>query len=309
MKTSKEGLRLITQREGKIMHVYRDSKGLPTAGVGHLILASEHAKYPVGKAITQAENDAWLAQDLGECEDTINGLGVKLKQNEFDALVSLAFNIGVHGFANSTVAKRLKVGNHPAAAEAILLWAKPPEIKGRRRGEYHQFLTPYKDSGTAAPAIIPPADTSANTLSDEQPITATTPSVPDIVGSVNVDIPAANDDQQAVETSVNVTSSQTPAPTDVSIKAESSSWKTTIGAVLTALYGYYKLAKEDFGNLLDTATGALDAHMVANLAIGATLIALAYILYNKSQQRANDRNLALIKAAADPSLNTVSLAK
>lgn len=143
MRTSKEGLRLITQREGKILHVYRDSKGLPTAGVGHLLLPDEKKAMPVGTKITQQQCDEWLAADLKECEDAVNGLGVKLTQNEFDALVSLTLNIGVGGFNRSTVARRLKAGDHKAAAEAILLWDKPKEIQGRRRGEYHQFKTPY----------------------------------------------------------------------------------------------------------------------------------------------------------------------
>jgi lysozyme len=149
MKTSAFGIKAIAKREGTILHVYKDSKGLPTAGVGHLITASEKAEYPVGKHITQAQSDQWLAADLKECEDAVNSLGVSLKQNEFDALVSLAFNIGVAGFKRSTVARRLKAGDKKGAAEAILMWNKPPEIQGRRRTEYNQFLTPYKISAAA----------------------------------------------------------------------------------------------------------------------------------------------------------------
>ncbi len=150
MKTSPFGIKKIAAREGTILHVYKDSKGLPTAGVGHLIKPDEHAEFPLNKKITQAQSDNWLADDLKECEDAVNTLGVKLTQNEFDALVSLAFNIGVAGFKKSTVARRLKAGDKKGAAEAILLWNKPPEIQGRRRTEYNQFLTPYKDSAVAA---------------------------------------------------------------------------------------------------------------------------------------------------------------
>jgi len=160
VRTSPIGVKKIAAREGTILHVYKDSKGLPTAGVGHLITAAEKKDYPVGRHITQAESDAWLAADLKECEDAVNALDVKLKQNEFDALVSLAFNIGVGaasgphkgGFLGSTVVRRLKAGDKPGAAKAILLWNKPPEIQGRRRTEYNQFLTPYKDSAAVQTA-------------------------------------------------------------------------------------------------------------------------------------------------------------
>src|SRR4051812_4489701 len=132
MKTSREGLRLITQREGKILHVYKDSQGYPTAGVGHLLTPAEKRAMPVGTKITQQQCDNWLEDDLAECEEVINSLGVKLSQNEFDALASLAFNIGVGnrktgkgGLIGSTVVRRLRAGDHRAAAEAILLWNKP----------------------------------------------------------------------------------------------------------------------------------------------------------------------------------------
>lgn len=175
MKPSKEGLRLITQREGRILHVYKDSKGLPTAGVGHLLTAEEKKAMPVGTKITQEQCDAWLIKDLKECEDAVNGLGVSLKQNEFDALVSLAFNIGVAGFARSTTARRLKAGNKAGAAEAILLWNKPPEIQGRRRGEYHQFLTPYRSSDSASSKD---KGASAATATDSNPPVEQPPIIP-----------------------------------------------------------------------------------------------------------------------------------
>jgi lysozyme len=169
MKTSAFGIKAIAKREGTILHVYKDSKGLPTAGVGHLITAAEKAEYPVGKHITQAQSDQWLAADLKECEDAVNSLGVSLKQNEFDALVSLTFNIGVAGFKRSTVARRLRAGDKKGAAEAILMWNKPPEIQGRRRTEYNQFLTPYKVSAAADQDLQPNgavSDATSNPLSD-----------------------------------------------------------------------------------------------------------------------------------------------
>lgn len=169
MRISSRGLKLIEKREGVVLHVYKDTKGLPTAGVGHLLTASERAQYPVGTKITQAQSDAWLSVDLKESEDAVNSLGVDLTQNQYDALVSLTFNIGVGGFRKSTVARRLKAGNVQGAAEAILLWNKPPEIQGRRRGEYNQFKTPYIGStGSAAAPVVTPSVQGESITSDGQ---------------------------------------------------------------------------------------------------------------------------------------------
>jgi GH24 family phage-related lysozyme (muramidase) len=159
MKTSEYGLHLITQREGEILHVYKDSQGYPTAGVGHLLSVAEKQRFPVGTKITQKQSDDWLREDVKEAEDAVNSaVLVPLQQNEFDALVSLTINIGVHGFKTSTIVRRLSAGDKHAAAEAILLWSKPPEIQGRRRTEYKQFKTPYTHGEIPSVAINPAGD-------------------------------------------------------------------------------------------------------------------------------------------------------
>ena len=63
-----------------------------------------------------------------------------LKQHQFDALVSLAFNIGTGGFRRSTVVKRLNAGDFRGAADAILMWDKPSILIPRRRRERELFL-------------------------------------------------------------------------------------------------------------------------------------------------------------------------
>lgn len=172
MRISLRGIKLIAQREGAILHVYKDSKGLPTAGVGHLITEAEHAEFPVGKKVSQDQSDTWLAADLKECEDAINeSIKPKLEQHEFDALASLAFNIGVNGFKKSSVVRNLNRGDMVAGAKAILLWDQPPEIRGRRRGEYNQFLTPYPIS-----AQVPAVDLKSDgSIANNPPVNPTQP--------------------------------------------------------------------------------------------------------------------------------------
>lgn len=144
MRMSAAGRAALIAREGKRLKAYKDSVGVWTIGVGH----TSAAGLPIvtaGLTITDAECDAILARDLVQYEAAVNKVGAALSQKSFDALVSLAFNIGAPSFSRSTVAKRLKAGDMQGAASAILLWNKPPEIKKRRRGEYDQFRAGLAD--------------------------------------------------------------------------------------------------------------------------------------------------------------------
>src|SRR5690348_9873974 len=106
MKTSPHGIKLLENREGVRLTVYKDSKGIPTVGVGHVVLPEDGLK--LGDKITQAQCDAFLAHDLGKCENAVNGaVKVPMTQNQFDAMVSFAFNIGVEGFKTSSVVRKL----------------------------------------------------------------------------------------------------------------------------------------------------------------------------------------------------------
>lgn len=155
MKMSAEGRRRLTQREGVRLNAYRDSVGVWTIGIGHTAAAGDPRPYP-GMRITAAEADAILSRDLVQYENAVSeAVKVQLTQYEFDALVSFCFNIGTGGLRRSTCVRMLNMGKRLAAADAMLMWDRPPEIIGRRRSERAQFLTPYT---VAAP---PPATKSA----------------------------------------------------------------------------------------------------------------------------------------------------
>lgn len=142
MKMSTRGRKLLIQREGCILKTYFDSVGVATIGCGHTTAAGP----PIvteGMTITAQEADEILSRDLAKFEGYVsNALNVPVTQNEYDALVSICFNVGPK-FAQSTCIKKLNAGDRAGAAEAIMLWNKPPEIIGRRRSEYNQFKTPY----------------------------------------------------------------------------------------------------------------------------------------------------------------------
>lgn len=138
MKTSPQGREAITQREGLRLKAYRDSRGIATIGVGH---AFGPPVVRMGQVITRERADAILSGDLGRFEAAVTGaVKVALTQNQFDACVSLAFNIGERGFAGSTVVHRLNQKDYKGAADAFLMWERPPELKSRRESERLQFL-------------------------------------------------------------------------------------------------------------------------------------------------------------------------
>lgn len=137
------GRLLLSQREGIRLHAYRDSKGIPTIGVGHTSAAGD-PHVSMGMEITAAACDEILSRDLGKFEDALNhAITVSVADHEFDALLSIMFNVGPK-FSASTCIRRLNVGDRKGAAEAILMWEQPPAIIGRRHTEYVQFITPYQ---------------------------------------------------------------------------------------------------------------------------------------------------------------------
>ena len=143
MKTTASGRALIEAREGIRLKAYRDAVGIWTIGVGHTSAAGPPAVV-AGLSITPAQAGDILAQDLAQFERAVEAaVAVPLADHEFDALVSLAFNIGAEAFSRSTLVRRLNAGDRAGAAEAFLMWANAggkPILLGRRKAERKQFL-------------------------------------------------------------------------------------------------------------------------------------------------------------------------
>ncbi|TXN19251.1 lysozyme, partial [Methylobacterium sp. WL9] len=132
------GIAALKAREGVRLGAYRDSVGVPTIGYGHT------KGVRLGQRITQAEADALFLEDLAShALPILSCIAVPVAEHERDALISIAFNIGVGGFRASGFLRRLNAGDRAGAAEAILAWRRPPEILSRRQAEYDQFRTPY----------------------------------------------------------------------------------------------------------------------------------------------------------------------
>ena len=107
MKTSFIGRNLIKTFEGYRENAYLDPVGIWTIGYGHTGGVQE------GDTVTEKDADILLQQDLKAAEDTVNATGLKLSQLQFDALVSLVYNIGSGNFQSSTLLKLLGQSTKP----------------------------------------------------------------------------------------------------------------------------------------------------------------------------------------------------
>lgn len=106
MKMSEKGLAFLRQMEGVRYEAYKDSVGIPTIGVGHT-----GPDVFMGQKIDDAEVNRLLAGDVRKAEQAVsNYVTVPMTQDQFDALVSFTFNVGVGAFWKSTLLKKINAG-------------------------------------------------------------------------------------------------------------------------------------------------------------------------------------------------------
>ncbi len=135
MDLSPQGLELLIGREGKRNAVYLDSEGVPTVGYGHT-----GPEVHMGDVWTDVQIEEAFAKDLQEYEQAVNdSIHVPLTQNQFDALVSFTYNVGIGAEAHSTMAREINAGAMADIPAQFDRWHIPPEITSRRNGEREQF--------------------------------------------------------------------------------------------------------------------------------------------------------------------------
>lgn len=121
MQISDKGVDMIKGFEGCRLDAYKDVAGLWTIGVGHRL--PDRADGWAGLTWTQAQVDMQLRTDLEHFEAIVNtAVKAQIQQRQFDALVSLAFNIGAVAFAASTLVKRLNALDSLGAAAQFTVW-------------------------------------------------------------------------------------------------------------------------------------------------------------------------------------------
>lgn len=132
LKLSKRGADLMKRYEGFSSAPYIDMVGVSTIGYGNTYYPDRRKVKMTDKHLTEPQA-AQLAMDIVNLDfaPAVNKIfkdeiaSGKLNQNMFDALVSLAYNIGVGALSTSnSVTGNIKKGNYKAAADGFLLWNK-----------------------------------------------------------------------------------------------------------------------------------------------------------------------------------------
>lgn len=137
MTTSEKGVKMIASFEGCRLTAYLDVAGVPTIGFGHV------AGVKMGDVITKEQALHMLAKDLKKFEKHVNGYNkiYNFTQNEFDALVSFAYNIGnIKQLTASGTRSKTQI------AAKMLLYVKAggkriPGLVNRRQKERNLFVT------------------------------------------------------------------------------------------------------------------------------------------------------------------------
>jgi len=157
---SHKGVELIKLFEGCRLETYLDAADVPTIGYGS---TGSHVR--MGMKITKEEAEQLLLDDLKRFEAGVSEqVTVPLNQNEFDALVSFSFNVGLGALNRSTLLRMLNDGaSKSVVASQFLRWnkvnGKPLEgLTRRRKAERALFLTKVKHPQLAS-SILAEHDT------------------------------------------------------------------------------------------------------------------------------------------------------
>lgn len=137
MKLDAIGRAFIQSNEGLELEAYLDVAGVPTIGYGTIAYPTG-AKVRIGDVCTREQAESFFTHDFEKFEKAVNDLvankGVRyildiplLMQNQFNALVSLAYNIGISGFKGSTLLKLVNSKDRNARGiiePAFIAWNK-----------------------------------------------------------------------------------------------------------------------------------------------------------------------------------------
>ena len=144
MKLDESGYSELHKREGLRTKPYLDTRGIPTISLGVTY-------YPNGRKVTMQDKPITKieAERLGKvmadrfASEVTTLIKSKVNQNQFNALVSIAYNIGMNGFRTSSFLKLVnKNPNDPKIKDAIMLWTKNKELIGRRKKEVELYFKP-----------------------------------------------------------------------------------------------------------------------------------------------------------------------
>ena len=117
MKTSDKGIDLIKKHEGFRAKAYMCPAGKWSIGYGHTLNVKST------DVISLDEAEYFLKKDVEFAENEVNRHNLNINQNQFDALVSFVFNLGVGNFTRSTLLRKIKSNpNDPTIREEFEKW-------------------------------------------------------------------------------------------------------------------------------------------------------------------------------------------
>lgn len=157
MKTSQVGISLIKEFEGFSNKAYLDPVGIPTIGYGTTRINGKSVN--IDQTCTPEEAEIWLLQEISFFEIVINrNVKVHLTQNQFDALVSIVYNVGpgkkgikdgiiqLKNGSPSSLLRLLNTGDYVGASNEFDKWIYAGGkllngLKRRRAAEKKLFLS------------------------------------------------------------------------------------------------------------------------------------------------------------------------
>lgn len=137
------GIEFLMNEEGLVLHPYRDSVGIPTVGIGATY-------YEDGRRVTMSDPPITKERAISLFKNLLKHYEMavwsatrnEINQNQFNALTSLAYNIGISGFKTSTVVKRVNLNPNAAnIGPAFLMWKKPIVLLARRKREVQLYFS------------------------------------------------------------------------------------------------------------------------------------------------------------------------
>lgn len=143
---SANGLHFLANEEGCILHPYKDAVGIPTIGIGATYWEDGTRVKMTDPPITMERALLLFKNILSHYEITVwSNTRDDINQHQFDALVSICYNIGVNGFKNSTLLKRVNLNpQDETIRQAFLMWKNAggkPILLGRRIREANLYFT------------------------------------------------------------------------------------------------------------------------------------------------------------------------
>jgi len=123
MEINQSGIDLVKKFEGSRLNAYLDSVNVPTIGYGATFYENGN-KVKIGDKISQQRADELLTYHLNLFAKGITPLITsKVNSNQFSALVSFAYNLGVGNLKNSTLLKKVNANpNDTSIRDEFIKW-------------------------------------------------------------------------------------------------------------------------------------------------------------------------------------------